>query len=119
MRKTYKDFGEALDELRVESDLSYEQFSIQINDVIKPKKSITTSNIYAIINRRNASAPDNKMIEELAQFFNIKPEYFYEYRLRKLLEFINDNREFLDYCNKEQSKWLKKETQEAEAKKTA
>jgi len=116
MIKTYKDFGEALDELRANEELSYEQFSIMLNEKVKPRKNITTSNIYAIINRRNASAPSNTLIEYFAEFFGIMPEYFYEYRLRKMLELVDKNREYLDYCQKEFNKWSKKERQKTENK---
>ena len=101
MRKTYKDFGAALDELRVEQDLSYDRLSLQIN--------MTASYLYSIINRRIASAPKDAIIEKIAKFFSVEPEYFFEYRLRKMIAFVEDNREFLDHCEKERTKWTKKE----------
>ena len=99
MKKTYKNFGEALDALRVEADLSYERLSMKLG--------IANSYVYNMINRRTKSAPSNEMIEKIAALFNILPTYFYEYRLRKMLEFVDDNREFLDYCEKESKKWSK------------
>jgi len=99
MKKTYKSFGEALDALRVEADLSYERLSMKLG--------IANSYVYNMINRRTKSAPSNEMIEKIAGLFNILPTYFYEYRLRKMLEFIDDNREFLDHCEKEAKKWSK------------
>jgi len=56
MKKTYKNFGEALDSLRVEHD------------------------------------------------------FFYEFRLRKMLEFVDKNRKFLDFCEDEAKNWSKRPT---------
>lgn len=99
MKKTYKNFGEALDVLRVEADLSYERLSLKLG--------IANSYVYNMINRRTKSAPGNEIIEKISALFHIEPTYFYEYRLRKMLEFLDDNREFLDYCEKEAKKWSK------------
>lgn len=99
MKKTYKNFGEALDVLRVEAGLSYERLSLKLG--------IANSYVYNMINRRTKSAPSNEIIEKIAGLFHIEPTYFYEYRLRKMLEFVDDNREFLDHCEKEAKKWSK------------
>jgi len=99
MKKTYKNFGEALDVLRVEAELSYERLSLKLG--------IANSYVYNMINRRTKSAPSNDMIEKIARLFHIEPTYFYEYRLRKMLEYIDDSREFLDHCEKEAKKWSK------------
>lgn len=116
MIKTYKDFGPALDELRANDELSYQEFADMLNSKLKLKKKLKKGNIYAMINRRKASAPDNRIIEYFAEFFGIMPEYFYEYRLRKMLDLVDKNREYLDYCQKEFDKWLKKERQKTESK---
>jgi transcriptional regulator with XRE-family HTH domain len=99
MMKTYKNFGEALDILRVEHDLSYERLSIKLG--------IANSYVYNMINRRTKSAPSNELIEKIASIFQIEPTYFYEYRLRKMLGMLDSNREFLDHCEKEFKKWVK------------
>ena len=99
MKKTYKSFGEALDELRVEAELSYDRLSLKVG--------ITQSYLYYIINRRADTAPNNKIIEKIAKFFGLEPEYFFEFRLRKMIDFVNDNREFLDHCEKESRKFKK------------
>ncbi len=99
MKKTYKSFGEALDELRVEAELSYDRLSLKVG--------ITQSYLYYIINRRANSAPNNKIIEKVAKFFGVEPDYFFEYRLRKMIDYVNDNREFLDHCEKESKKFKK------------
>jgi transcriptional regulator with XRE-family HTH domain len=99
MQKTYKDFGEALDILRVEHDLSYDRLSLGLG--------IANSYVYHMINRRTKNAPSDEIIKKIANYFHLEPEYFYEYRKRKHDELINDNREFLDYCEKEFKKWIK------------
>jgi len=102
MKKTYKNFGEALDSLRVEHDLSYERLSLGL--------SIANSYVYNMINRRTKSAPSNNLIEKIAKFFRLEPEYFYEFRLRKMLEFVDKNRKFLDFCEDEAKNWSKRPT---------
>ena len=74
MKKTYKDFGEALDILRVEGDWSYDRLSLKLG--------IANSYVYHMINRRTKSAPKDEIIKKVAAFFRLEPEYFYEYRLR-------------------------------------
>ena len=111
MKITYKDFGEALDELRVEYNYSYDRLALKLG--------IANSYVYHMINRRTKSAPSNEIMEKVAKFFGLEPEYFYEYRLRKLLETFNENREYVDYCIKEFSKWIKKESKNESTKKTA
>ena len=108
MKVTYKDFGEALDELRVEHDYSYDRLALKLG--------IANSYVYHIINRRMKTLPSNELVEKIAKFFNLEPEYFYEYRLRKMLELVDKNREYLDYCQKEFDKWSKKERQKTENK---
>jgi len=90
MKKTYKCFGEALDDLRVESDLSYDRLALKLD--------IANSYVYHIINRRSKSAPSNEIIEKIAGKFGLEPEYFFEYRLRKMIAYVEDNKKFLDHC---------------------
>jgi transcriptional regulator with XRE-family HTH domain len=103
MKKTYKYFGEAVDELRVEAGLSYDRFSLAVR--------IANSYLYNIINRRHKSAPKNEVIEKIATFFHLEPEYFFEYRLRKHLEILDKNPELLDKID-EFLKKLKYDTNE-------
>lgn len=88
--KTYKNFGDAVDELRMKAGLSYDRMSLEI--------SIAQSYLYHIINRRKASAPKDEIIKKIADFFHISPYYFFEYRLRRLEDYINEDRKFLDHC---------------------
>lgn len=87
---TYKNFGEALDNLRIEKDLSYDRLGLSIG--------MTSSYLYSIINRRIASAPKDKIIEKISSFFHLEPEYFFEYRLRKHIENLEKNPQLLDKC---------------------
>ncbi|GAG73039.1 unnamed protein product [marine sediment metagenome] len=36
-----------------------------------------------------------------ARALGVEPEYFFEYRLRRLTDFINENRDFLNFCIKQ------------------
>ncbi len=49
----------------------------------------------------------NTQLKKIADFFHITPEYFYEYRLKKLLDYIDNNREFLDHCLRQSKKYNK------------
>lgn len=86
-KKTYKKFCEALDTLRVDKDLSYDRLALFIK--------FPSSYTYSIINRRH-SAPKNRIIEQIAKSFNIEPEYFLEYRIRKLVTKIEEEPKILD-----------------------
>ena len=92
MKKTYKDFGEALDILRVEHELSYDRLALGLG--------IANSYVYHMINRRTKNAPSNEIIEKVANYFTLEPEYFFEYRLRKMLDYVKKDRKFLDHCER-------------------
>ena len=65
------------------------------------------STINALANRKRANPPLDEVLNKIAKYFKIKPEYFYEYRLKILLEFIDSNREFLDHCLRQSKKYKK------------
>ena len=90
MKKTYKTFGEAVDGLRVEADLSYDRFSLGVG--------IANSYLYHIINRRQKTAPKDDIIKKIATFFHVEPEYCFEYRLRKHVEMLEKTPKLLDKC---------------------
>ena len=90
MKKTYKFFGQAVDDLRIESNLSYDRFSLAVQ--------IANSYLYYIINRRHKTAPKDEIIKKIATFFHLEPEYFFEYRLRKHNEYLEKNPKLLDKC---------------------
>src|SRR4030042_731040 len=88
--KTYLDFGVAMDELRKKSGVSFDTMSFKIG--------IAQSYLWGLANRRRASMPKEELIKKVAEYFELPPSYFYEWRLRRFLDFIDGNREFLDHC---------------------
>ncbi len=53
--------------------------------------------VYDIVNYRKAeNLPKYGTIKLFAGYFNLDPSYFYVWRLKKLLDFIDKNRRFLD-----------------------
>lgn len=91
--RTYKDFCDALYELKKKNyDISYGR--------IAKKTGILEATVTALANRRRANAPDDEIMIKIAEAFNVKPEYFYDWRLKRFLEFVNENRDFLDHCEK-------------------
>jgi len=100
IRKTYLDFGEAMDELRKKAGVSFDTMSFKLG--------IAQSYLWGLANRRKANLPKDELMIKIANYFHVQNEYFYEYRLKRMLEFIDANREFLDHCEKESKKWTKK-----------
>jgi len=100
--KTYKNFGDAFLELKENfPNVSYGKIARELD--------ITDSYAWNLPNRRRKSPIPKKMLIELANVFKVKPSYFYEYRLQELLDFINKNRRFLDYCLRQSKKFKKVE----------
>jgi len=100
--KTYKNFGDAFLELKENfPNISYGKIARELD--------ITDSYAWNLPNRRRKSPIPKKMLIELANVFKVKPSYFYEYRLQELLDFINKNRRFLDYCLRQSKKFKKVE----------
>jgi transcriptional regulator with XRE-family HTH domain len=75
--KTNKNFGEALLELKNRSGLSYMQIAI--------KCGLSDAYLINIVKGKN-QAPNTENIEKIAKAFNIGPEYFKEYRIRKVTD---------------------------------
>jgi transcriptional regulator with XRE-family HTH domain len=98
-KRTYKDFGEAIEELRQEARVSYDRIAYSI---MHPQ-----SYVYGLCTKRKRNLPKYEQIKEFADYFNVSMDYFYEYRLRKMLEFVDEDRKFLDHCEKEAKKWAK------------
>jgi len=99
-KKDYEDFANAFYQLKIDNnDISYGKISLSIGMLV--------STINALVNRKRATPPSDEVIKKIAKFFDVKPEYFYEYRLKKLLEYIDSNREFLDDCIKQSKKYNK------------
>lgn len=111
MDKTYKDFGEAVEALRQERRISYDTVAFGIRH--------PQSYVYGICTRRKRTLPTYEQMQEFADFFQVQPDYFYEWRLKKMLEFIDKNREFLDIVERESKKYIKKKDKAEQAEETA
>ena len=99
-KKTYEDFANAFYQLKKDNgDISYGKISLSVG--------ILESTINALANRKRAKPPSDEVLKKISNYFKVKPEYFYEYRLKKLLEFIDSNREFLDHCLRHSKKYKK------------
>ena len=100
---TNEDFADALLELKEQSGLSYMQIAI--------KSELSDTYLVNIVKRKNL-APKDENIEKIAKALGVEPEYFFEYRLRRLVDFINENRkylnEFLDHVEIKEKKIQKK-----------
>jgi transcriptional regulator with XRE-family HTH domain len=95
--KSYDDFGVAMDKLRVKKGVSF--------DTVSFSTGIAQSYLWGLANRRKANLPKDELMEKIANYFQVKPDYFYEWRLKRMLETVDKNREFLDHCEKEYKKW--------------
>lgn len=95
--KTYKDFGVALDELKEDMEISFETIGI--------KAQISPSYLWKITKLRNPTMPKDEIIKKIAKFFYVKPEYFYEWRLKRVLDYIDQNRKFLDIIERAMKKY--------------
>lgn len=88
-KKNYTDesFHIAFKDLKEKLNLSFGQISI--------KTGLSTSFLSDMANNK-VLPPKDKFIEKIAGALGIEPEYFYEYRHRRLNDFINENRDFLN-----------------------
>ena len=74
---TNKEFAEALLELKQGSGMSYMQVAI--------KAGLSDTYLINIVKRKNL-APNDENIKNIARALKVKPEYFREYRQRRLAE---------------------------------
>jgi transcriptional regulator with XRE-family HTH domain len=88
---TNKDFYLAFKDLKEKMNLSLGQIAI--------KTGLSKSFLSDIMNNK-VLPPKDKFIEKIAKALGVESDYFFEYRLRRLTDFINENRDFLDYCIK-------------------
>ncbi len=100
---TDKSFYIAFKDLKEKLNLSLGQIAI--------KTGLSKSFLSDIANNK-VLPPKDEFIEKIARALGVEPEYFFEYRKRRLSEFCEENRGFLDICL-EQSKKYKKEQEEA------
>ena len=88
--KSYDDFGIALEKLRKKAEVSYDTVSFKIQ--------VASSYIWNLVHMRRSTLPKDDIMKKIAEYFNRDPSYFYEWRLKRFLEFIDNNRDFLDHC---------------------
>lgn len=103
--KTYKNFGDAFLELKdMFPNISYGRIARELD--------ITDSYAWNLPNRRRKSPIPKKYLISLAKIFHIKPQYFYEYRLGEVLDYIDNNRKFLDVVERAMRKYTPAEVEE-------
>lgn len=91
IEKSYESFQDDFLKLKEKfPDISYGKIARELD--------VSDAYAYNLPNRRRASFVSMDMIEKIAKIFQVKPEYFYEYRLQKLLKYIDKDRKFLDTC---------------------
>ncbi|GAI59534.1 unnamed protein product [marine sediment metagenome] len=98
--KSYDDFGIALEKLRKKAEVSYDTISFEIQ--------VASSYIWNLVHMRRSTLPKDEIMKKIAGYFNKDPSYFYEWRLKRMLEFIDNNREFLDHCLRQAKRTIKK-----------
>ena len=105
--KSYEDFGDAFLELKeMFPQISYGKIARELD--------ITDSYAWNLPNRRRRSPIPRKYLIKLAEVFRVKTAYFYEYRLQEFLNFIDNNREFLDHCLRQAKRIDRKPTDKPE-----
>ena len=93
--RTGENFCVAFKDLKEKLNLSLGQIAI--------KTGLSKSFLSDIMNNK-VLPPKDEFIEKIARALGVEPEYFFEYRLRRLTDFINENRDFLDeFINKKLS----------------
>lgn len=85
--RTNENFHIAFRELKDKLNLSLGHISI--------KTGLSKAFLSDIMNNK-VLAPKDEFIERIAVVLGVEPDYFFEYRLRRLTEFIRENRDFLD-----------------------
>lgn len=88
---TTKDFHTAFKELKEKQKLSLGQIAI--------KTGLSKSFLSDIMNNK-VLPPKDEFIEKIARAFGVDPDHFFEYRIRRLTDFIYKNRDFLGECLK-------------------
>lgn len=95
---TIKDFHIAFKELKEKQNLSLGQIAI--------KTGLSKSFLSDIMNNK-VLPPKDEFIEKIAKALKVDPDYFFEYRIRRLNDFIYENRDFLSCCIKEKPGYQK------------
>jgi transcriptional regulator with XRE-family HTH domain len=97
--QTDENFYLAFKNLKEKLNLSLGQIAI--------KTGLSKSFLSDIMNNK-VLPPKDEFIEKIAKALGVEPDYFFEYRLRRLTEFISENRDFLDECMDKKSDYKKK-----------
>lgn len=84
---TNKNFGDALKDLKDNKCWSYTQISI--------KTGLSAPYINDLVNKKKLP-PTDENIKKIANAFGLSPEYFFEYRLRRFTEYLNQDRNYLE-----------------------
>lgn len=85
--RTNENFHIAFKDLKEKLNLSLGHIAI--------KTGLSKSFLSDIMNNK-VLPPKDEFIERIALVLEVEPDYFFEYRLRRLTEFIRENRDFLD-----------------------
>jgi transcriptional regulator with XRE-family HTH domain len=88
---TDKDFSDALKELMDKKDWSYNQLSYRCK--------LSAQYLNQLVNKKSLP-PKDKNITKIARAFNLRPEYFKEYRNRRLSEKMLQSDELDSICKK-------------------
>ena len=92
---TNKDISEALKEL-----IEYKKSifgKIWSYDYIGKKVGCSRQFISQIINKE-VLPPKDEYIEKIAKAFEIEPDYFMEYRIRRISEYLSKDKDYLEEC---------------------
>lgn len=103
MEKSYEDFEKAYYKLyyaeKIKSGLSFSK--------IAKKTDIIETTVTALASRRRKDPPSYEQMEKIAGVFNLEPEYFYDYRWKKVMDYLDKNRKFLDVVERVMKKYKK------------
>jgi len=106
INKSYKNFGQTLENLRIKAELSYLRLGLGMSYNSKYGNKYHGDNwTQTYCKFRPGRIPKKKIMEEFADYFHLSPYYFYEYRLIKLLKILDQNRKFLDKLEKSMAKY--------------
>lgn len=105
---TDKSFDVAFNDLKKELNISLGQISIRTG---------LSKSFLSDISNNKVLPPKDEFIRKIAEAFKVDPDYFFEYRIRRLTEFINENRDFLESCINCKLDYLAKKDQRAKNRK--
>ena len=92
-----KNFNEAFNELKEKLNLSLGQIAL---------KTGLSKSFLSDISKNKVLPPKDEFIIKIAQALKVSPDYFFEYRLRRFTEFLDNNKDFLNQCITCKSQYL-------------